>query len=288
MAHIDIDGIGIAYELLGPAGRPAVAITPGGRMSKDVPAVRLLGEALAAEGKRVLLWDRPNCGASDFCFEGDSEPLLQGRVLMALIRQLKLGPTALAGGSAGSRTSLFAAVCDPGAVSHLIQWWISAGTISLMALGNSYFCEPAVAAAFGGMEAVAQLNLFKEPLERNPRNREILLSQDVHTFVSKMDRWARAFAPSEDTFVPGLSQSQIDRLIMPTLIFRGSARDIFHPAWTSEQLDRLLPNSRLIDAPWSEQEFFDHWATATRAGSGHLDLWPRLADPILEFLGRVR
>ena len=72
---------------------------------------------------------------------------MHGRALTGLIRALGLGPTALAGGSAGSRVSLLAAVQDPEIVSHLAQWWISGGTVSLMMLGASYDCEPAVAAS---------------------------------------------------------------------------------------------------------------------------------------------
>ena len=113
MARIEISGIGIEYELLGKPGAPAVALTPGGRFGKDSAGVLQLGEALAAGGKQVLLWDRPNCGASDICFEGDNESELQARTLTQLIRALDLGPTALAGGSSGSRASLIAAVRDP-------------------------------------------------------------------------------------------------------------------------------------------------------------------------------
>jgi pimeloyl-ACP methyl ester carboxylesterase len=286
MARIEIAGVGIEYELLGPAGTPAVAVTPGGRMSKDAAGVRELGEALAAGGRRVLLWDRPNCGASDFCFAGESESAMHGQFLTRLIRTLDLGPTVLAGGSAGSRTSLFAAAHDPEAVSHLAQWWISAGTISLMSLGNAYFCEPAVAASYGGMAAVAELPGFAEQLERNPRNRAIMLAQEPGAFIAVMERWARAFAPAEGTFVPGMTAAMMDRLTMPTLVFKGSASDIYHPDWTSEQLDGLLPNSRLVDPPWSEEEFLGNWAEATRVGTGHLALWPRLAQPILEFTAR--
>jgi pimeloyl-ACP methyl ester carboxylesterase len=283
MARIEIDGVGIEYELLGSPGAPAVVVTPGGRMSRDAPGVRELGAALAAGGRRVLLWDRPNCGASDFCFEGESESLMHGKALIALIRALDLGPTVLAGGSAGSRTSLFAAALDPAAVSHLIQWWVSAGTISLMSLGNAYFCEPAVTASYGGMEAVAMLPGFAEQLERNPRNREILLAQDPRPFIATMERWARAFAPVEGVFVPGMSATMMARLTMPTLVFRGSPKDIYHPDWTSERLATLLPDAHLVDPPWSEEEFLGNWAKATRVGTGHLALWPRLAQPILEF-----
>ena len=68
MARISIDGLGIEYELLGEPGAPAVALTPGGRFSKDSPGLHELGAAVASGGRRVLLWDRPNCGASDLSF----------------------------------------------------------------------------------------------------------------------------------------------------------------------------------------------------------------------------
>jgi len=283
MARITVNGIGIEYELLGPEGAAAVAVTPGGRMSKDADGVRQLGEAIAAGGRRVLLWDRPNCGQSDLCFEGESEAAMQGETLTGLIRALGLGPATLVGGSAGSRTSLFAASHDPEVVSHLVQWWISAGTLSLMSLGNAYFCEPAIAASVGGMEAVAGLVTFAEPLARNPRAREVLLTQDTDAFIATMERWARAFVPVEGSLVPGLSRDRIDRITMPTLVMRGSPRDLYHPDWTSERLDEMLPNSTLADPPWSEEEFLTVWAEANRTGTGHLSLWPRLAGPILAF-----
>src|SRR3546814_9446987 len=111
---------------------PAIALTPGGRFAKDSVGLPELAQALVAGGRRVLLWDRPNCGASDISFDGDSESALQARVLIKLIRTLDLGPTALAAGSAGSRVSLIAASRGPDAVSHLIVWWISGGAISLI------------------------------------------------------------------------------------------------------------------------------------------------------------
>src|SRR5512145_2120603 len=103
MARIAISGIEIDYELLGPAGAQAVAITPGGRFPKESPGVPELAQALAAGGRRVLLWDRPNCGASDICFDANTESELNGRTLTQLIRALDLGPTTLAAGAAGSR-----------------------------------------------------------------------------------------------------------------------------------------------------------------------------------------
>src|ERR1700740_3620474 len=100
MARIEISGIGIEYELLGKAGTHAVVLNPGGRYPKSIEGLPELAEKLVAGGKRVLLWDRPNCGASDISFEGTSESELGARTLTQLIRKLELGKTALFGGSA--------------------------------------------------------------------------------------------------------------------------------------------------------------------------------------------
>jgi len=285
MARIEISGIGIEYELLGDEGAPAIAVTPGGRMSMQAAGIRELGEALAAGGRRVLLWDRPNCGASDFCFAGTSESAMHGETLTKLIRALDLGPTAIAGGSAGSRTTLFAAAHDPEIVSHLIQWWVSSGTISLISLANAYFCEPAVAANFGGMEAVAAMPAFEEQMASNPRNREILLAQDPDRFIATMESWADAFNPWAGVLVPGLGPEKLARITMPVLIYTSSPKDIFHPDWTSVKLHELIPHSELIDPPWTEEEFLAHWA-ASMAEMRPLSNWPLLAPSILEFLAR--
>ena len=53
----------------------------------------------------------------------------------------RIGPTALAAGSSGSRVSLIAASRDPDIVSHLVLWWISGGLIGLISLANYYCVE---------------------------------------------------------------------------------------------------------------------------------------------------
>ena len=106
-----------------------------------------LARTLSAAGKRVLLWDRPNCGASDIWFDGPSESGLHAAVLTGLIRELGLGPVAMLGGSAGSRVSLLAATRDPTMVSKLVIWWISGGPISLAQLAAYYCGDSAMAAA---------------------------------------------------------------------------------------------------------------------------------------------
>ena len=52
-------------------------------------------QSLAAKGKRVLIWDRPNCGMSDVSFEAETEGRLASSALRGLVQALKIGPTAL-------------------------------------------------------------------------------------------------------------------------------------------------------------------------------------------------
>ena len=72
MPRTEIDGVSIAYEVIGE-GRPWI-VTPGGRFSKDYPGVRELAVALAEHGNRVVIWDRPNCGESEVCFAASRSP----------------------------------------------------------------------------------------------------------------------------------------------------------------------------------------------------------------------
>ncbi|TAL01947.1 MAG: alpha/beta hydrolase [Rhodospirillaceae bacterium] len=286
MARISISGIGIEYELLGRPGAPAVAITPGGRFSKDSPGLRELGEALAAGGRRVLLWDRPSCGASDICFDAESESVLHGLTLTKLIRALDLGPTALAAGSAGSRVSLIAASRDPDAISHLILWWISGGTIGLITLANYYCADSAIAASRGGMARVAELPSWAEQIKRNPRNRDIILAQDPAKFIETMERWAMFYIPSSASPVPGVSPQDFARVRMPTLIFRSGKSDLAHTRRTSEWVHELIPQSKIIDPPWGDAEWNERSDAAAKEGRGLFERWPLVAPSILDFTSK--
>ncbi|MBV1918424.1 MAG: alpha/beta hydrolase, partial [Sphingomonadaceae bacterium] len=135
MARVEVNGIGIAYDIIGTGDR-SIAITAGGRFSRDTPGLRGLAEQLAGEGNRVLIWDRPNCGESDFCFSGESESITNVGVLGALLKELDFGPTLLVGGSAGSRLSLMTAIRYPESVSGLYLLWISGGWLGLAVLAN--------------------------------------------------------------------------------------------------------------------------------------------------------
>ncbi|QIG78653.1 alpha/beta fold hydrolase [Stakelama tenebrarum] len=285
MARMQVDGIGIDYELIGEPGAPAVVVTPGGRFPRDMGGVPELAEALAAGGRQVLLWDRPNCGASDICFDGPGESAIQARALVGLVAALDLGPVALAAGSAGSRVSLIAASMAPERVSHLALWWISGGAISLAQLANYYCADAAMAATLGGMEAVADLPMWKAQIERNPANRDIILAQDKDDFIATMQRWAAGYAYSETSPVPGMTPEDFAKLTMPALIYRSGRSDLSHTRRTSEWVAELLPDAEITDPPWPDEEWNDRFR-AQHHGESLFAHWPDLAPEILAFLHR--
>ena len=281
MPKIDVGGIGVAYDLIGEGEKTAV-ITPGGRFSKDTPGVRELAQKLAAGELRVLIWDRPNCGESDLAFQGKSESILNADALAGLVRALKLEPALLIGGSAGSRVSLLAAIRHPGVAERLFLLWISGGTLGLAMLAYHYCHDPLAAAAMGGMEAVAGLPAFKEPLTRNAGNRERLLGQDPSAFMQTMKTWGEAFVPAADSPVPGTSAAQLRALKMPTMILRSGESDFHHPRVTSEGVHALIPGSQIAEPPWGDREWLDR-LQAQAAGEGLFARWPLLAPQILAF-----
>ncbi|MCB2076583.1 MAG: alpha/beta hydrolase [Novosphingobium sp.] len=281
MARIQLDGVGLEYELVGPSDGPPVVLTPGGRYSKDIPGIPQLAQLLAERGLRVLTWDRPNCGKSDLHFEGASESGMQAQFLVKLIHALDIGPATLVAGSAGARISLLAAHEDPDAVAKMMLCWISGGLVSMMRLGSYYCCEPAEVAALQGMAAVAEMPIWQQQIEDNPRNRDYMLGYEPEQFIAVMERWAWGFVPATDTPVGNWTDADFSRLTMPVAILRGSPRDLYHPGQVCEQVAERLPNAQLVDPPWD----IDIFAERMRDGKGLFSDFPMLADQIAQFVG---
>lgn len=287
MPKIDVDGVGIAYALLGREGDPAVALTPGGRFTMDVPGLREMAEEFVKAGRRVLIYDRPNCGMSDACLRGDSESEMQAEALSGLIRKLELGPTVIAGGSGGSRVSLLAAARDPEICSHLAIWWISGDPIGLMQLATYYCGEAATLASAGGMEAVLKATSWAENFAKSEQAREYIRHCDPDKFIAVMQKWASAYVPSAISPVPGMTPRDFARLTMPTLVFRSGRSDLSHTRATSEWVHRLIPQSVMLDPPWGDDEWNYRSAQTMSGSEGHtlFRSWPKLVPHILEFIG---
>jgi pimeloyl-ACP methyl ester carboxylesterase len=280
MASATVDGLTLAYEVIGESqGRPWV-ITPGGRFTKESPGVPELANALAADGNRVLIWDRPNCGESDVCFTGDSESAMQADALAGLLTALDMAPAVIIGGSGGARVSMLTAARHPDVAAGLAMWWISGGVFGLMSLGTHYCGNSLRAAWTDGMEAVVELPEWAEVLERNPSNRQRFLEQDPRAFVATMERWMFAYCPCGDELVPGLADEVARKLEVPALVLRSGESDAFHTRATSERVAELLPSARLVDPPWGDREWIERQA-AHAAGEGLFARWPLLAPSLL-------
>lgn len=286
MPTASVDGVHLAYELLGDGDGPTWVVTPGGRYPMDSPGVRELAAALADGGGRALVWDRPNCGASDVCFTGESESAMQADALAGLLRHLDLGAAILAGGSGGARVSLLTAARHRNVAAGLAVWWVSGGPYGLLTLATHY-CGTAIKAGWnGGMEAVAALPDWAEAQARNPRNRDLLLQQDHATFIATMERWMLAYCPTADELVPGLPEADVAAYDVPTLVFRSGVSDMNHTRAASDDLAARLPGAELVEPPWGDTEWVDRQAARNRGESGLFEGWPQLAEPLLAWSAR--
>ncbi len=144
MASLDVNGGDVVYEILGESG-DLIVLTPGGRFGKDVPGLRPLAEALVDGGYRVLLWDRPNCGASDVQFYGQPESHMRAETLHGLLTALDVGPCIMAGGSGGARDSMLTAMLYPEIVTKLVMWNIVGGAYGMFVLGSYLGCSTSTA-----------------------------------------------------------------------------------------------------------------------------------------------
>jgi pimeloyl-ACP methyl ester carboxylesterase len=287
MARATVNGLGIEYELHGPESAQPVALTPGGRFHMDTPGIRDFALKLAEGGRRVLIYDRPNCGKSDAYVGGLSESENQAEALTGLIRHLDLGPTAIIGGSGGSRVSLLAASRDPDICSHLALWWISGEPIGLMQLATYYCGEAATLASKGGMEAVLKATSWAENIAMSPTAKDTLLAMDPRQFIAVMQRWATSYVPSDISPVPGMKPVDFARLTMPTIVFRSHDSDLSHTRTTSEWVARLIPQAQLLLPPWRDDEW-NYQSDQTASGQGHslFISWQKLTPVILELTAR--
>lgn len=285
MARIDINGVGIEYEIVGEGERTA-AITPGGRFSKDAAGIRELAEALAQGGFRVLIWDRPNCGASDISVTGPSESFQNADMLAGLLRALDMGPALLVGGSGGARESLLTAIRHPDVVERAFVLWLSGGAVGIATLPSFYCADALIAATHGGMAEVADLPGWQEPLTRHPANRERMLGLNPAAFIATMTRWAEAYFPQPGVPIPCVTPDDLAAIKVPVMVLRSGLSDMHHSRTTSEAVAGMIPGALLAEPPWSDREWVERLVGNLKGEAGLFSRWPLLAPMILEFAGR--
>ncbi|WP_425518569.1 alpha/beta fold hydrolase [Mycobacterium spongiae] len=276
----------VVYEILGEKG-DLIALTPGGRFGKDVPGLRPLAEALTEGGYRVLLWDRPNCGASDVQFYGHSESHMRAETLRGLLSALGFEQCILAGGSGGARDSMLTAMLYPELVTKLVVWNIVGGVYGMYQLGAFYVLPSIQAVRFSGIEGLLKVPEWRDRIAENPNNRQRFLALDAAAFLTVMMRWLNAFVPKPGQTIPGVDDEMFNRIKVPTLIIRGGENDWDHPKRTSLEVSCLIKGAELIDPPWPE----DAWERAAEdraagkvAHFNLFDTWVQAAPAILDFL----
>src|SRR5262249_3214735 len=71
------------------------------------------------------------------------------------------------------------------------------------------------------------------------------------------------------------------RIRLPVLVLRSGESDPIHTRRTSEDVARMLPNSRLIEPPWGDREAVD-----SQPGR-RFEKWPLLAPILHEWATRA-
>jgi 2-hydroxy-6-oxonona-2,4-dienedioate hydrolase len=285
---IEVKGGEVVYEFVGPDDGEVVVLTPGGRFSKDAGGVHELAEALAAGGKRVLLWDRPNCGRSDVQLFGKSESHMRAEILGLMLQQLGIRQVVAAGGSGGARDSIVFTMMWPEMVRKLVVWAIVGGTYSSMSLAGVYVLNELRTVRSQGIDGILELSGpaggFADMIAANPRNRERLLAIGSDEFERVMNRWLDAYIPKPNEAIPGVADYEFAEIRVPTLIVRGGERDFDHPPRTSREVHSLIRGSRLAEPPWPE-DAWERSSEARNAGTGALfGFWVLGAPLMLDFI----
>jgi pimeloyl-ACP methyl ester carboxylesterase len=241
MPFANIRGINMNYEVLGSNG-PWVALSPGGR--RDISGIELLASKVADTGHRVVVFDRRNCGASDVVIDGqDSEYEIWADDVHELLRQLGALPAVIGGSSSGCRTSLLFALRHPQAVTALLLWRVTGGRFACERLAQEYYGQYIDAAKQGGMEAVCEMEHWKERIAARPENRSALIKMDVQRFIAVMSRWREYFLQGADLPVIGATEAELKTIKVPACIVPGN--DLTHGRQTGENLGNLLQNSEV-------------------------------------------
>jgi pimeloyl-ACP methyl ester carboxylesterase len=283
MSHIEVNGIGINYELIGD-GDKAITITPGGRFGKDTPGVRELAQDLAGHGYKVLIWDRPNCGSSDISFDAECESFQNADTLAALVKALDLAPALVFGVSGGSREALLVTIRHPELVAGVFCHWLSGGGIGIATLPMAYNASPAIAASFGGMEAVVEMPEFQVQIEGNPGNRDRLLAMDPEAFVGKMRDWADWFFCAPGQPISCVRDGDLEGIKVPVVILRSGKSDIHHTRETSERVAAMIQGADLQEPPWGDREWMERMeANIADPSTGLFRNIPKLVPQITDF-----
>jgi pimeloyl-ACP methyl ester carboxylesterase len=243
MPQAVVRGIHINYEVIGNSG-PWIALTPGSR--RGYGELVNLSKAIAANGYRVLLHDRRNCGASDVAFDGSgSEHEVWADDLHALGQQLGALPMYVGGSSAGARLAILYALRHPNALRGLLLWRVTGGQEAVDRLAENYYGQFIKIVRASSMQAVCESEHFSECIKARPENRERLLATDPDAFIKVMTVWREKFLESATLPIVGATEADLRGVKAPACIIAGN--DVIHTPATARKAAGLIPNSELHD-----------------------------------------
>ena len=252
--------VNINWRAIGDRG-PWIMLTTGGRRGHDefIP----LAHKLAAQGFRVMLHDRRNTGASDVLIEGDEgEEEIWTEDMVELMRQQNALPAFFGGGSSGARTSILFALRHPEAVRGLLLLRVTGGEFAAGRLPENYYGQFIRAAREGGMDAVLQMDQWKERVAAKPRNGEYLRRLPAETFIKVLTRWLEVFMAGVHHPVMGVTEAELASIKAPTIVIPGN--DKVHSSASGLAAHRLIPGSQLHRLPITDQDVplipFPDWA----------------------------
>jgi pimeloyl-ACP methyl ester carboxylesterase len=274
MPTANVDGVKIAYEIVGTSG-PVVAMIPGGR--RGAAEMKPFAGKIAAGGFRVLLYDRRNTGASDLLLdETDTEERTWADDLNVLMKQLGLLPAYICGSSSGARTAINFALRHPDAVRGLLLLRVTGGPFAAKRLPQNYYQVFIDAARSGGMEAVCATDRFKEYIGTNPKVRDQLMAMDPTRFIELQTRLKEKFVAGADLPVMGVTEAELNSIRVPTLVVPGN--DNTHSSKSGRIAHQMIKGSELHQLPITDKDVdlipWTEWAP----------LEPEIAGTFIDFM----
>ena len=245
-----IDGRKVRFELLGDEQLPPMVFTGGGFWPLD--KTRPGCEALAACGWRVINWDRPGSGGSDFDFDAPDLLKCWADTLAGLLAHLGITKAVIGGGSGGHVTSLAFAHHYLDRVSALVCMTPHTDDPEIVAgVTEQTFIDPVRVVKESGMAGLGNLSTgffnFAEQMADFPEKRRMLIDTDPDVFVTAMENWSQIFVDPLKGFMANLDDAQLVRIDVPTLVLPPISPNAVHPVHTAEKAAQLLPNATLQD-----------------------------------------
>jgi pimeloyl-ACP methyl ester carboxylesterase len=282
MAEAVVRGVRLYYEVVGSVG-PWIAFTPGSRRASS--ELRNLASLVSAEGFRVLLHDRRNCGASEVAIEPlGSEHEIWADDLALLAKHVGAESLYVGGSSAGARLAILFALRHPSMVNGLLLWRLTGGGHAATKLAELYYGDFIKLAQAGGMRTVCESDHFAACIKARPSNRQRLMNMSVEEFVNIMETWRTKFLEAANLPMIGATEDELRSISAPVCLIMGN--DVIHTPATARKFAQLVGQTQLHEgvvekrldddllAEWDQAE----WIRAE----------PAMANIFIEFLSRHR